>query len=471
MKASNMTTSQSKSLSKLIYPFSVAIIGASANKKKIGYEIYKNIKKFKGHIYLVNSKGGNIGGNKIYSSIISIKDEIDLAIIAIPATYVIDVIEECGKKGVKAAVIITAGFSETGNESTEQELLAVAKQYGVRIVGPNSVGIANNDITMNGTFIMDSKKGHISFISQSGALGAAIVYKTIYENIGFSKFISLGNMVDINFCDMVEYLATDNDTKSIALYIEGIKNGKRFIKIAKRCSLKKPIIALKSGKSNSGSRAAASHTGSMAGDDDIYEAAFRQAGILRADTIDDLIDWANVFSLNKTTGNRVAILTNAGGPGILAADECEKQGLIVAKLSKETSEKLKKILPPYASTNNPIDTIAQAGYEEYIKSLKILQEDTMIDAILAVVVVPNFTNIGMTVHARALVDGWDKEKTLITCFMSGEIATASMRYMAANDIPCYPSPERAAKALGALWSYSRWYNEHKNKDTDIPNRN
>ena len=453
-------------LDKIFNPRSIALIGATNNKRKVGYDLVRNLKNYKGDLYLINKKEKEIDDMPSYRTVLDVQDDIDLAIITIPAHGVYEVLDECGQKGICGAVIISAGFSEVGDVLSEQGLSELSNKYGIRIIGPNSVGMTNNVKGLNATFTLNSKRGDIAFLSQSGALGAAIIYKTVYEDIGFSKFVSLGNMIDIDFCTLLEYLSGDPETNSIAMYMEGIDDGKRFINIAKKCSEKKPIIVLKSGRSMSGSRATASHTGSMAGSDKVYDAAFKQAGVLRADTIDSLLDYAKVFSQTRMEGNRVAVLTNAGGPGILATDECERCGLIVPELGKNTQDRLRKILSPYASVRNPIDTIAQVDYNQYLKCVEILQDDEDIDAILSVIVVPTFAKIGMNSHARAIVDGWDNKTPIVTCFMSGEMATSSIRYMLINKIPSYPAPERAASAMGALWKYSKWYDGHFGKMQD-----
>ncbi|MBN1785921.1 MAG: CoA-binding protein [Candidatus Methanofastidiosa archaeon] len=453
-----MVETDTRYLDDIFNPRSIALIGATNNKKKVGYDLVKNLRNYNGNLYLINIREQEIDGTKAFRSILDVEDEVDLAIISIPSHGVEDALEECGRKGVKGVVIISAGFSEIGNVESENRINDISKRFGMRLIGPNSIGMTNNLTGLNATFTMNSKHGHIAFISQSGALGAAIIYKTVYEDIGFSKFISIGNMVDVDFCSLLKYLSHDKDTKSIALYMEGLEDGKKFISVAKECSMKKPIIALKSGRSKAGARATSSHTGSLAGSDSIYDAAFRQAGILRADTIDDLLDSAKVFNQPMLRKNRVAILTNAGGPGILATDECEAQGLKIPELNDGTKASLKRILSPYASVNNPIDTIAQADYNQYYSSIKILEEDEDIDAILSIIVVPTYAKIGMNTHAKAIVDAWSRKKPIVTCFMSGEVATSSIRYMLINKIPSYPSPERAASALGSLWKYSEWYN-------------
>ncbi|MCC7568654.1 MAG: CoA-binding protein [Candidatus Methanofastidiosa archaeon] len=458
--------SDPSALQALFYPRSVAVVGASKKRTKIGYEITKNLRRFSGTVYAVTTSKGQVDGLPTYPSVADIPGDVDLAVLAIPAPQVAGVLEECGKKGVRAAVIISAGFSEAGNAEGERQLTALAARYDMALVGPNTVGIANTDVDLNATFLVQPTKGGIAFLTQSGALGAAVMYKTVYEDIGFSKFASLGNMAGATFGDLLDYLAEDEQTTSIALYIEGVQDGRAFLKAARACSKRKPVIALKSGSSQAGKRAATSHTGSLAGDDAIYDAAFRQAGIIRARTIDDMLDMAKAFSQPRPGGGSVAILTNAGGPGILAADACEHEGLTVAPLAEETKEALRGVLPPFASVTNPIDTIAQAGYEEYAACMRILQKDPHIDAILAVIVVPTFTRIGYSTHAQALLDSWKRKKTLVTCFMSGEVTNTSVELMKLNGIPAYPSPERAARALGALHTYERWYHEHHDSNTD-----
>jgi len=455
------------SLVHLFYPLSVAVIGASSDRKKIGYEVLSNLKRFKGDLYAVNPSAEKIQGKRAYRSVLDIGATVDLAVISVPPKNVCSVVEQCGKKGVRTIVILTAGFREAGNAAAENEIAGMASGYGMRVIGPNSVGIINNDNDLNATFVMASKKGSIAFVSQSGALSAAVIYKTVYEDIGFSKFVSLGNMADVGFSEMISYLESDKSTKSIALYMERVDDGKAFVQAARRCSQKKPIIVLKSGRSDAGRRAASSHTGSLSGTDSIYDAAFSQAGVIRAKSIEEMLDFSKVFTLDGPKGNNVCVLTNAGGPGILATDACESTGLCVPELPIKTQEKLRKILPEYAAVRNPVDTIAQARYRETYKSIRILEDEPCVDAILSVIVIPTFGSIGYSTHAKALIDGWRKTKPLVTCFMSGELAIPSRRMMLAHKIPSYKTPERAALSLGALWRYTRWYNEHTDMDQDI----
>ncbi|WP_297523562.1 CoA-binding protein, partial [Thermococcus sp.] len=339
-------------------PRGIAVIGASNDPLKLGYEVFKNLKKYRdGKVYPVNVKDEVVQGVRAYKNVKEIPGEVDLAIIVVPKRFVKQTLIDCGKKGVKGAVIITAGFGETGEEGKkeERELVEIAHRYGMRLIGPNCVGVMNTHNEVNATFIMDARKGDIAFVSQSGALGAGIVYKTVKEGIGFSKFVSVGNMADLDFAELMEYLADTEEDKAIALYIEGVKDGRKFIEVAKRVTKKKPVIALKAGRSESGARAASSHTGSLAGSWKIYEAAFKQGGVLIAETIDDMLSMARAFTQPLPRGKRVAIMTNAGGPGVLTADEIDKRGLKLANLEEKTIEELRSFLPPMAAVKNPVD--------------------------------------------------------------------------------------------------------------------
>ncbi|MHA2357424.1 MAG: acetate--CoA ligase family protein, partial [Candidatus Heimdallarchaeaceae archaeon] len=325
-----------KKLDKLLHPDSVAIIGASPDKKKVGYAALRNMvdSSFKGRLYAVNPKAeqyGEIEGIKVYPNIESIPDSIDLAVICIPARFVPSLMEEVGSKGVKYVAIITAGFKETGSEGAklEKEIVKIAKKYGTRIVGPNILGIVDTSAPMNASFAERSpSKGNIAFLSQSGALLTGILDWSRAEGIGYSSFVSLGNKADLDETDFIEALADDENTSAIFAYLESINRGQEFIKVCKDVTKKKPVVIIKSGRSEAGSRAASSHTGSMTGADTTYDVAFEKAGVIRADTAQELFDMAFAFSFMPTPkGNKIVIITNAGGPGILATDTAEKYGL------------------------------------------------------------------------------------------------------------------------------------------------
>ena len=442
-------------------PKTIAVIGASNDPLKLGYEVFKNLKKYReGRVYPVNVKDEVVQGVKAYRNVKDIPDEVDLAVIVVPKKFVKQTIIDCGEKGVKGIVLITAGFGETGEEGKreERELVEVAHRYGMRIIGPNCVGIMNTHNSMNATFIMDAKKGDIAFVSQSGALGAGIVYKTLKEGIGFSKFISIGNMADVDFSELMEYLADDEESKAIALYIEGIKDGRRFMEAAKRVTKKKPVIVLKAGKSESGARAASSHTGSLAGSYRIYEAAFKQTGILVANTIDEMLSMARAFTQPLPKGNKVAIMTNAGGPGVLTADEIDKYGLKLANLKEKTMQKLREFLPPMAAVRNPVDMIASARGEEYYRTAKLLLEDENVDILIAICVVPTFAGMTPTEHAEGVIRAVkevNSGKPVLALFMAGYVSEPAKELLEKEGIPVYERPEDVGIAAYALWEIAR----------------
>lgn len=437
-------------------PRGIAVIGASNDPLKLGYEVFKNLKKYKaGKVYPVNVKDEVVQGVKAYKNIKDIPGEVDLAIIVVPKRFVKGAIIDAGEKGVKGAVIITAGFGETGEEGKreERELVEIAHKYGMRIIGPNCVGVMNTQDDMNATFIMDAKKGSIAFISQSGALGAGIVYKTVKEGIGFSKFVSIGNMADVDFSELMEYLADTKEDKAIALYIEGLKDGRKFIDVAKRVTKKKPVIALKAGRSESGARAASSHTGSLAGSWKIYEAAFKQSGVLVADTIDDMLSMARAFTQPLPKGKRVAIMTNAGGPGVLTADAIDRKGLKLANLEEKTIEELRSFLPPMAAVKNPVDMIASARGEDYYRTAKLLLRDPNVDMLIAICVVPTFAGMTPTEHAEGVIKAVkevNNGKPVLGLFMAGYVSEKAKELLEANGIPSYERPEDVAAGAYAL---------------------
>lgn len=443
----------------LFHPKGIAVIGASNDPLKLGYEVFKNLKKYGGRVYPVNVKDETVQGVKAYKSVLDIPDEIDLAVVVVPKRFVKGTIEDCGKKGVKGAVIITAGFGETGEEGKkeERELVEIAHRYGMRLIGPNCVGVVNTKANMNATFITDPKKGDVAFISQSGALGAGIVYKTIKEGIGFSKFISVGNMADIDFAELMDYLADDDDDRAIALYIEGIKDGRRFIEVARRVTKKKPVIALKAGRSESGARAASSHTGSLAGSWKIYEAAFKQSGVLIADTIDDMLSMARAFTQPLPRGRRVAIMTNAGGPGVLTADAVDAKGLKLANLEEKTVEELRSFLPPMAAVKNPVDMIASARGEDYYRTAKLLLQDPNVDMLISICVVPTFAGMTPTEHAEGVIKAMKEAnngKPVLAFFMAGYVSEKAKELLEGKGVPTYERPEDVASAAYALVKFA-----------------
>ena len=431
---------------------SIAVIGASDKPGKIGFEIFRNIVegRFQGKLYPINPKLTELMGYKCYHAINDVPDHIDLAVITIPAPVIPKVLEECGEKGVKGVIIISAGFSEVGNFELENKIVNIAKKYGIRIVGPNCAGIVNTHQNLYPTIEVRPPKGFVAFVSQSGALGGAILMKAREEGFGISVFASYGNACDINESDILEYLVEDEKSKVVVIYIEAVKDGKRFIDIARKVSLKKPIIGIKAGKTEAGTRAVASHTGSLAGQEKIYEAAFKQAGIISIEDFDEMFDVAKaLLHQPPAKGDKIAIVTNSGGPAVMLTDVCEVFGLKIPQTPEKTKEKL-SFLPPVCSLENPIDLVADAEYERYRKTLEILVKEDWIDGIIVVHVPPVW--VDATKPARAVVDVYREgvDKPIIACWMAGEPVKEAIKILEENGIPNFTTPRRAAKAMWAL---------------------
>lgn len=439
-------------LSSIFEPSSIAVVGASNDESKWGGRILKNILSgFRGPVYPVNRKENIVQGVTAYPSVLDIPGGVEMALIAVPAQFVLSVVEECGKKGVKGLIVVSAGFSETGNAGGELEtqLESIVRKYGMRMIGPNTLGIVNEPVNLNASVIGRlPSRGPISFITQSGTLGLAIADWTIDMGLGLCKVISTGNKADTDDVDLIEYLDKDPGTGVIAMYAEGIKRGRKFLEAARRT--KKPIIAIKTGRSKRGARAVFSHTGSIAGSDEIYSAAFRQAGILRVDTIDEVFDAALAFSCQPLPkGNNVAILSNGGGASIVATDECEGQGLNIIDLRQETKDKIKTIIPEFASSSNPIDTAGTVSFSIYSEVTKALLRDPDVDALIVIYVHTLMSNA--IPPAEAVVEIKRKcPKPVIACWMGGAGKEEGVDILKSGCLPNYSVPERAVKALSAL---------------------
>ena len=458
-------------LDKLLHPDSVAIIGASPDKKKVGYAALRNMVQsgFKGRLYAVNPKAeqyGEIEGVKVYASINDINDQIDLAVVCIPPRFIPPLMEDLGKKEVKYAAVITAGFKETGEEGAklEKKLVEIAKKYGLRIVGPNILGVIDTSAPMNASFAERSPiKGEVAFLSQSGALLTGILDWSCAEGIGYSSFVSLGNKADLDETDFIEALAEDENTLAILAYLESISRGTDFIRVCSKVTRKKPVIIIKSGKSEAGAKAASSHTGSMTGADTTYDVAFEKSGVIRAEDAQELFDMAFAFSFMPIPkGNRVVIITNAGGPGILATDAAEKYGLGLATLSEEFKDKLREFLPPAANFNNPIDALGTAQAEDYGRILEMALLDDGVDSVI-VILTPQAMTEGQET-AEKIIEIREKypQKPIVTVFIGGEILGPSIYQLKKNKIPCFPLPERGVRAMAVLAQY----NEIRNRPAD-----
>jgi acetyltransferase len=450
-------------LDKIFNPQSVAIIGASDAEGSVGYAIVKNFTRlgYAGKVYFVNIRKPDILGVKTYPTVEQIPEHVDLAIIATPAKTVPDVIEECGRAGVRGAIIVSAGFKETGPEgkALEEKILEIAKKFGIRIIGPNCIGIIRPRINLNATFVDKMPKpGNVAFLSQSGALGSAILDWAIHENIGFSNFVSVGSMIDVDFGDLIDYFGTDPKTKSILMYVEGITEARKFMSAARHFARTKPIIVVKSGRFSESAKAAASHTGSLSGEDDIYDAAFKRAGIVRVEEISDLFNAAEVLGTQPLPrGPNLAIITNAGGPGVMTTDVLIARGGKLAKLSKKTLDGLNSVLPPFWSRGNPIDVLGDAKVDRYKAAVEACLNDENIDGILVI-----FTQQAVSESVEIakgiveLVRGKAyQNKTILTSFMGYDAVQEANSILNANNIPTYSTPEQAVKTYMYMHQYQR----------------
>ena len=450
-------------LSKIMKPKSIAVIGASTKEHTIGSDIMKRLQeyKFKGSIYPVNPKGGIIEGLQAYTNVMEIPGEVDLAIIVVNAKFVLDTIDQCHQKGIKGLCVITAGFKETGAQGAELEkaLLSKVKEYGMRCVGPNCLGVVNTlpEVSMDGCFAESlPERGHIGFVSQSGALGGGILNILKDLNLGFAQFISIGNQADVNAETAMEYWENEDDVQQILLYMESIQNPANFRKLASRISKKKPILALKAGRSAAGASAASSHTGSLAGADKAANALLNQSGVIREYSLKNLFATAKVFAnCPIPKGDRVAIITNSGGPGIMATDAVCEYGMQMAKITDETKEKLRSFLPSAASVKNPIDMIASAPIEHYKQTLETVIADENVDMIM-VIYLP-FLGLKDIDVARAVMEikAQYPQKPVIGVFMTKSEFFTKLSDMDVN-MPFFMYAEEAADGFNRLNQQRKW---------------
>ena len=450
-------------LETLLYPKAIAVIGASRNPGKVGYAVLANLinNGFKGPIVPVNLDADEILGLKCYKSLGEYKDPIDLSIIMVGGKYVKDALQSSIKAGAKSVIVITAGFKEVGaaGAKAEQELVEICRAGGVRMVGPNCLGVLNTDHHMNATFAPSvPPPGKISVISQSGALCVAILDWAAEQKLGLGKVISFGNKADLNEVDFIQTLAEDKETKVIAGYLESIKEGNKFLRIAEQAASIKPVVILKVGVTQAGAKAASSHTGSLAGADMAYGAAFKRAGVIRAESFEALFDYATAFAMQPLpNGERVAVITNAGGPGIMAADAAESSGLKMVSPSKESDAKLRAFMPAAGAFGNPIDVIGDADPDRYVKAFEVMQDDETIDAIVVVVTPQNMTKpLELAEKLGAASRRGGSKKPMLAVFMGGTEVAAAREKLMALGIPNYPSPDRAVTALRAMCDYAAW---------------
>jgi acyl-CoA synthetase (NDP forming) len=419
---------------------------------KTGYEIVNNMVEggFKGEIYPANRNGGEIFGQKIYPEFNDL--DIDLAVIAIPGKFIPSLLKDLGKKSVKSVVIISAGFSEVGNIKEEEEIKNIAKQYQMRIIGPNCAGIMNTECNLFASIEVRALPGETAFITQSGALGGAVLMMAEEMGFGFSKFVSYGNRCDMDEVDLIKYLEDDPQTKVIAIYIEGLTEGRKFLTQARKTGFRKPIVLIKAGKSQAGMRATSSHTGSLAGEDKIYDAAFKQVGILRVEGVEEMFDLCRaLIYYPKIKGNKIGVITNSGGPAVLTTDKLEELGLEVSEPSENLKNRLKELLPPNVALGNPFDLLAYGSAETFASTSEVIAPEY--DAIIAIFV-PT-ASMDSIVIARALGKVKEKiKKPIFTSFMAGRLVKEAIGELKKHGIPNYETGERCAKVIQKIYKSS-----------------
>jgi len=475
------------SLGVFFSPRTIAVIGASREPEKPGHVIFSILLENKKEgllqagVYPVNPFVDEILGIKTYPSVKSVPEEVDLAIIVVPASIVPKAMRECGEKGVKGAIVISAGFSEVGNYELEEEVKEIAKEFGIRVVGPNCIGVLSphtgvdtiflptHKVIEGGKRILSTprpKPGYVALISQSGAFGTAAMDYMVGEGIGLSAFISYGNKADVDEADLLEYFLTDERTRVILMYVESIERGRKVVDVAGKVSLRKPIVALKAGRTKEGARAAASHTAALAGVDEIYEAAFRRCGIIRAYDMEELFDMAKALVMQPPSkGERLAVVTDGGGAGVMATDMAEILGLRVPELKGETREVLEKyrrngILPRFSSVANPIDLTGSATSDMYLETLKVLMKSDEVDLILVLALhqVPGIEDPAKLARdIGKLVRDYEFSKPVLGVDTGwSEAAILERKEFDLSSIPSYPMPERAVKGAKALYEYGKY---------------
>ena len=464
---------QDKNIKYLFEPRSIAVIGASSDKGKIGHSVMNNIIKggYQGKIYPINPRGGEIEGIKAYKSIMDINGEIDVACITIPAKFVVDSVRQCAAKGVKYGIVITSGFSEIGNSEDERKMVQIANEKGMRILGPNIFGIYTAEVSLNTTFSGSAiPSGGLGIVTQSGALGLTMIGQATVGNVGLSTIVSVGNKADVDEADLLEYLITQERTKVILMYMEGVRDGERLVEVLKRATKVKPVVIIKSGRSQRGAMAAASHTGSLAGSDAVFDDIIKQCGALRAENMKEAFDWSKFLSNNPLPrGENAVIITNGGGAGVLATDACEKFGVNLY----DDMENLKTIFSPatpeFGSTKNPVDITGQAKSEDYTKAFDAALHDPEIHAVLGV-----FCETSMFTHEdfdRAVEHNYRQFKAagkpIVFVLLGGETVSEYTRDARRKNIPVYEDIYDAVSSLGAMYSFKRYVDEKDDEIADV----
>lgn len=455
-------------------PTGVVIVGASLDPTKLGYGLSRNLVQsgYRGAIHFVNLKGGNLLGRRVYQVVADVPDPVDLAVLLIPAPSVAEAIAACGRRGIRAVIVASGGFRETGPEGAalEARCLEVARHSGVRLLGPNCIGLIDTHLPIDTTFLSPPgpTPGDVAFLSHSGAICAAVIDWARGQGFGLSRLASLGNQVDVTETDLLAPVADDPYTRVITLYLEGVSDGRRFVEQAREVTRRKPVVALKVGRFDSGRRAVASHTGALAGREAAFNAAFRRAGVIRADTTEELFDWARALAwCPLPEGRAVAVLTNAGGPGVTAADALEAEGLRLAELSDATRQSLRNILEPAASLSNPVDMLAAATPQQYANCLKILLADEAVQSVLVILPPPPMHTAGGI--AKAIIPViYTAEKPVVVALMGERLIQEAVEHFRAAHVPEYRFPERAAEALAVLARRTEYLASTESKVSELP---
>lgn len=458
----------SPDLSVFFRPKSVAIIGASRDPSKLGYGVVRNLidHHYNGAIYPINRQADEILGHRAYPSVDDVPDPIDLAVIVVPAKYVAAELEACGKRGIQAAIIVSGGFREVGEEglAREAQIKQIAQKYHIAIIGPNCIGTIDTHTPLNTTFVTGHPRpGEIALLSQSGAVAAAVIDWARGSGVGFSRIVSLGNQAGVTESDIIETLASESHTKVLTTYIEGVSDGKAFLENASRVSRVIPIVALKVGRGSGGAKAIASHTGALAGTEAAYESAFRRAGILRASTLEEMFDWARALAWQPLPqGNRVAVLTNAGGPGIMAVDALESVGMKLAPLTDETKSFLRQRVPPAASIENPVDILAGSGPATYALCLDALLSDETVDAVVVMTAPQDwFAPVSLAeVVGEVSNSTLGRRKPVLAVIMGLASTSEATQILHRRHTPNFAFPERIASTLAAMWKRKQWLDSY-----------
>lgn len=447
-------------LERLFRPRSIAVVGASRSPSKIGHLVLRNILAggFEGRVYPVNPSAEQVLGLQSYPSISSISDSVDVAVVCVPASAVLDVVEDAGRAGVEFLVVLSSGFKEVGNASLERELVARARRLGMRILGPNIFGYVYTPSKLNASFgPTEVLPGKVAFITQSGALGIALMGYSVVEGVGVSSVVSVGNKADIDDADLLEFFEEDQNTSAVLAYIEGVEDGRRFLDVASSFSLSKPLIVIKAGRTEAGAKAAASHTGSLSSGPALWEGVLKQVGALQVKDVETAFDYARLFSVYAgVVSPYVLVLTNGGGAGVQAADVLAENGLYLTEPPRDYVEKIRAFLPSFASTRNPVDLTGGASEELYYHALKHALDHPDIGSVLVLYCETKVTDPMETAEAilRAVEDS-EARKPVVAGLLGGEGSRRAVKRLVERGIPAYPTPERAAQALAALHRYAR----------------